>query len=282
MRNELFCCLLLLPLLALAQQEMEIVPLRHRTTEQVIPSLQPLVEPGGVLSGFGDQLIIKASRRNLEQLRQALSAIDRPLRRLLIRVSQTREVESRQQGVQVSGDVGFGNNVRIIQQRTVTPGGTQIEVRRGGSVIRAEGGEMRHSGGQQTAQSVQVVEGGRATIRVGRSIPLRFRQVVYGPHGAAVTHSQVYLDVGQGFVAVPQVVGERVSLEISPAFDTLGSGRQIETQRLSTTVSGRLGEWIELGGSQQQSDQQGRSWLGSEGAAVQDNRSIWLQVEELP
>ena len=77
MRNELFCCLLLLPLLALAQQEMEIVPLRHRTTEQVIPSLQPLVEPGGVLSGFGDQLIIKASRRNLEQLRQALSAIDR-------------------------------------------------------------------------------------------------------------------------------------------------------------------------------------------------------------
>ena len=172
--------------------------------------------------------------------------------------------------------------MRIIQQRTVTPGGTQIEVRRGGSVIRAEGGEMRHSGGQQTAQSVQVVEGGRATIRVGRSIPLRFRQVVYGPHGAAVTHSQVYLDVGQGFVAVPQVVGERVSLEISPAFDTLGSGRQIETQRLSTTVSGRLGEWIELGGSQQQSDQQGRSWLGSEGAAVQDNRSIWLQVEELP
>ena len=106
MRYGFFCCLSLIPLLALAQQEMEIVPLRHRTTEQVIPSLQPLVEPGGVLSGMGDQLIIKASRRNLEQIRQALSAIDRPLRRLLIRVSQTREVESRQQGVQVSGDAG--------------------------------------------------------------------------------------------------------------------------------------------------------------------------------
>ena len=281
MRKGFFCWLCLVPLLALAQQEMEIVPLRHRTTEQVIPALQPLVEAGGVLSGFGDQLIIKTSRRNLEQIRAALSVIDRPLRRLLIQVSQSRELESRRQGVQLSGQVDFGNNVRIIEQRTQTPGGAQLEIRRGASVIRADGGETRHSGGQQTAQSVQVVEGGRATIRVGRSIPLMFRQVVYGPHGAAVSHSQVYLDVGQGFVAVPQLAGEQVSLEISPVFDAPGAGGQIETQRLSTTVSGRLGEWIELGGSQQQSEHQGRALLGSERSAVQDNRSVWLRVEEL-
>ncbi|WP_374491627.1 secretin N-terminal domain-containing protein, partial [Zoogloea sp.] len=75
--------LLLVPLLALglflgmfsmawAQQEVEIVPLKSRTVDQVLPVLQPLVEPGGAVSGMNNQLIIKGSRRNREQLKQVL------------------------------------------------------------------------------------------------------------------------------------------------------------------------------------------------------------------
>ena len=38
------CCVvfLCLPLLALAQQSMELIPLKHRTMEQVLPVLQSL------------------------------------------------------------------------------------------------------------------------------------------------------------------------------------------------------------------------------------------------
>jgi len=35
---------------SLAQQALEIIPLRHRTVDQVLPALQPLVEPGGALT----------------------------------------------------------------------------------------------------------------------------------------------------------------------------------------------------------------------------------------
>jgi hypothetical protein len=35
---------------AWAQQRMEILPLHHRTLEQVLPALRPLLEPGGVQS----------------------------------------------------------------------------------------------------------------------------------------------------------------------------------------------------------------------------------------
>ncbi len=272
-----------IPLWVMAQTEMEIIPLRHRTGEQVVPALQGLLEPGGTLSAFDKQLIIKTSRRNLEQLRQALSVMDRPLRRLRIRVSQSREVESHQQSTQVSGDVSFGRNVRIIAPQAMPPETSRIEIRQGAAVLRASGSEVQHSGEQLSTQSVQVLEGGRAMIRVGRSIPLLFRQLAYGPQGRVVTTSQVYHDVGQGFVAVPQLVGERVSMEISPVFDTLvAGGGQLETQRLSTTVSGRLGEWIELGGSQQQSEAQVRMLSGKEGQRSMDQRSIWLLVEELP
>ena len=51
-------------------------------------------------------------------------------------------------------------------------------------------------------------------------------------------------------------------------------------ERLSTTVAGRLGEWIELGGSGRQAvgQQSGAFSVGTGDA--RDNRSIWLKVEE--
>ena len=48
-----FAVLMLLALSARAQNALEIITLRHRTAEHVLPSLQPLVEPGGTLSGLG-------------------------------------------------------------------------------------------------------------------------------------------------------------------------------------------------------------------------------------
>jgi type II secretory pathway component GspD/PulD (secretin) len=288
--RRLFLVLLCLAPFAQAQQGMEIIPLRHRTVEQVIPALQPFVEPGGALSGMNNQLILRGSARNREQVRQALAALDTPARRLMIRVSQNRDADSRQQGAEVSGNIGFGNNVRIIQPSGVG----QIEVRRGDSInssgnssINARAYDTRSTRDMRSSQMVQVVEGGRAFIQVGQSLPLPLRQVVLGPNGVVVTDSTVYRDVGQGFYAAPQLAGDRVTLEISPQFDTTGSERNlgnaavVNTQRLSTTVSGRLGEWIELGGSGQQSNGHERGNLGIGTSELRDSRSVWLLVEEL-
>jgi type II secretory pathway component GspD/PulD (secretin) len=271
---------------ALAQQEMEIIPLRHRTVEQVIPALQPFVEPGGVLSGMNDQLILRASAKNRAQVKQALAAIDQPARRLVIRVSQNRDAERYQQGAEVSDNVAFGNNVRIIQPSGGGQGGSQIEMRRGDSNVTTRVYETRSTRDARTGQMVQVVEGGRAFIQVGQSLPLPLRQVVMGPNGVVVTDSTVYRDIGQGFYAAPHLAGDRVTLEISPQFDTPGTQRYgdvnaINTQRVSTTVSGRLGEWIELGGSGQQSSARDRGNLSVGTSEVRDNRSVWLLVEEL-
>lgn len=272
------------PMFVLAQQEMEIIPLRHRTVDQVIPALQPFVEPGGALSGMNDQLILRGSARNREQIKQALAAIDTPQRRLVIRVSQNRDADSRQQGGGVSGNVAVGNDVRIIQPSTgTTPGGAQIEMRRGDSNVTARVYDTRTTRDARTSQSVQVIEGGRAFIQVGQSLPLPLRQVVRGQNGVVVNDSTVYRDVGQGFYAEPRLAGDRVTLEISPQFDTPGNQGygSVNTQRLSTTVSGRLGEWIELGGSGQQAAGRDRGNLSAGTSELRDNRSVWLLIEEL-
>src|SRR5690348_3741880 len=71
---------------AAAQNALEIIGLRYRTAEQVIPVLKPLVEPGGTLSGQGTQLFVRTSPANLAELQRALESIDRPAKRLQISV----------------------------------------------------------------------------------------------------------------------------------------------------------------------------------------------------
>lgn len=254
--SRFFVALLLFCLanVAAAQQEMEIVPLHYRSIEQVLPVLQPLVEQGGTISGMNNQLIVRASRRNRDEIRRALLAIDTPLRRLMIRVSQSRDAQVRQGGAQF-GRAG-GNNAGVY--------GT------------------RRQQDANSSQMVQVVEGGRAFIQIGQSLPLRMRQVVIGPRGAVINESTVYHDVGQGFHVEAHLAGDRVTLEISPQSDSLGTPPgSVNTQRISSTVSGRLGEWIELGGSGElaRNREYGTTSIGT--GSVRETRSIWLLVDEL-
>ena len=281
--KRLIALFLLLPLLAIAQQEMEIIPLKNRTVDQVMPVIRPLVEPGGALSGMNNQLILRASRKNRDEIKQALAALDTPARQLVIRVTQNRDAVMNRSGAEAFGSVG-NDHVRVTQSPTgVAAGGGTVVVRRGDSVVGGQVVETRSTRTASAAQSVQVMEGGKAFINVGQSIPLPMQQVVLGPGGAIVTNTTVYRDIGQGFYAEPRLASDRVMLEISPQFDTPGNAGygSVNTQRVSTSVSGRLGEWMELGGSGQQAAGTNRGNLSVGTSDVRDNRSIWLLVEEV-
>lgn len=254
----LLACLLSTPLWA---QQLEVIELRSKNVEEVLPVLLPLVEPGGTLTGMNNQLFLKASPRNRADIKQALAAIDKPARRLIIRVSQNRQAEHNARGAEASGQVVLGGSRR--------------------SHVEASVWDTKSVRGESAGQMVQTVEGGQAFIQVGRSLPVPMRQVIIGPGGAVINENVVYQDVGRGFYAVPRVNGNRVTLDISQQAASQGGYGSINNQRLSTTVSGRLGEWIELGGS-------GRQVSGNQGGALslstsdaRDNRSLWLMVEEV-
>lgn len=244
-------------------QQMEVIPLKSRSAEEVLPTLLPLVEPGGTLTGMNNQLFLRASPKNRADIKRALAAIDSPARRLIIRISQNRHAEEQARGAEASGQVVLGSTRH--------------------SNAEARVWDTQSARGEQASQMVQTVDGGRAFIRIGRSLAIPMRQVVIGPGGAVINERQVYRDVGQGFYALPRVNGQRVSIEISQQSDSLrmDPSGSINTQNLMSTVSGRLGEWIELGGSgRQASGQQGGAFsIGTSDA--RDNRSIWLKVEEV-
>jgi type II secretory pathway component GspD/PulD (secretin) len=212
---------------------------------------------------MNNQLFLRASARNRAEIKKALASIDTPTRRLIIRTSQNREAENNAQGAQASGQVVLGSSRN--------------------THVQAQVWNTKSVRGESAGQMVQTVEGGQAFIQIGRSLAIPMRQVVVGPGGAIINETVVYRDVGSGFYAVPHLNGQRVTIEISQQADSVASYRSgnINTQRLSTTVSGRLGEWIELGGAGRQSDRQQSGTLSLSTSDIRDQRSIWLKVEEV-
>ena len=273
---------LLLAGAAQAQQQLEIINLKSRTADQVLPQLRPFIEPGGALSGMNNQIFIRASDANRRQIKELLAALDRPPRRLLISVRQDADSTASARGGEVSGSVG-SDRVRIESRRTIV-GGAGVTVRSGDDVLRGQVYDSRSAGSERVSQQVQVVEGGRAYINVGTSVPVPLRQVVLTPGGAIVSDTVVYRDLGTGFYAEPQLSGDLVTLTISPTHDTPGSAGpgSANVQRLTTTVSARLGEWMQIGGSVQEesSDRDGALRYSTRRGGT--GRSVQLRVEELP
>lgn len=184
MYRTLLCVVLTLVCVqAAGQHALEVIPLRHRTVDQVLPALRPLLEPGATLTGQGTQLIVRTSPANLAELQRALDAIDRPLRRLVISV----RLDDAFQGS--SRDIGAGAQV----------------TNRGGRVeIRAD--ERRGNESGRVDQRIQVLEGGRAYIATGESTP--------------IFDGSVFRQSASGFEAIPRLAGDRVHVELAQRRDS--------------------------------------------------------------
>lgn len=254
---------------ALADQtRVELLPLKHRTAEEVIPLLRPLVGPEGGLSGTGYQLILRTTPENLAQIREILNTIDTAPRRLRIIVRQDADVEQSGTDVSASGHV-------VIRR---TPAGNASEVQ-GRVDIGAHGSQVNED--TTVSQQLMVLEGSPAYIQVGQSVPMVERHVDRSGRQVQAYDSVRYRDVTTGFYVLPRVHGDQVTLEINPHRQALNSRRngQVDVQEIHTTVSARLGEWIDLGGVTEQQNQRRSGILYSTRDAHSDRRRMLVKVE---
>jgi type II secretory pathway component GspD/PulD (secretin) len=252
--------------------EVEVIQLRYRTAEQVIPTLRPLVEPGGAISGMQSTVVIRASRANIAQLRQVLDTLDRTPRRLLISVRQDSGGSFERRGAGVSGTIASGD-VRV--------GVNEPPRRESGATISAY--DSSGTRDASTATQVQALEGSPAFIAVGQSVPVQSTVVTPTPGGQIVQRTTGFQNTGSGVYVIPRVSGDRVFLDI--AQQSSSPGRQgpgaANYQQISTTASGRLGEWFPLGGIDQSATRSQSGILyGSSGARTASS-SVWVKVDEI-
>lgn len=270
MKRLLF--VLLFALGAAQADEVEVIQLKYRTAEQVIPTLRPLVEPGGAISGMQSTLVIRASRANIAQLRQVLDTLDRTPRRLLISVRQDGGASFERRSAGVAGTVGSGD-VRV--------GVNEPPRRESGVTISAQ--DSSGTRGESVASQVQALEGSPAFIATGQSVPVQSTVVTPVPGGRVVQSTTGFQSTGSGVYVIPRVSGDRVFLEITQ--QSSSPGRQgpgaANVQQLSTSASGRLGEWFPLGGMDQSSTRSQSGVLqGSSGTRTAAS-SVWVRVDEI-
>jgi len=252
-------------------QMMEIFSLKYRTVEQMMALIRPLVPPPGTVTGIQNQLIVRSTPQNIAEVRAVLERVDTVPRRLLITVRQDADASVERDRLSVSGTVPLGRNSEII---VGAPGGSGVEAQ----VISSRRSEV-----DRNTQQIQALEGQPAFIQVGQSVPVPARQVVRGPFGTQVIDTVEYRETSTGFQVLPRVNGDRVFLDILPQRETPGNAGpgSVNTQRLSTTVSGRLGEWIDLGGATQVVDERQSVLLGRTTRTGTDQRRVLVRVEEL-
>jgi len=255
-----------------ARAEVETVPLKHRTVEQVIPILRPLLESAGALTGMNNQLVIRAGRKNITELRRVLDSIDVAPRRLMIYVRQESGGSSKAHGARVTGNAAAGG-VGVSSGL----GGHAIERR-----LSAQIADSRSAGEERVVQQVQAVEGAPALIQVGQSMPVTNRTTVRSPNaGIIVSDTMSYRDVTVGFEVVPRIAAEYVQVEISPRRDTVESEGGIGIQRIASNASGKVGEWFELESVTEDESRQSSGLVAGTVVLRQDNRRVWVKVEEI-
>ncbi len=254
--------------------EVEVIQLKYRTAEQMIPTLLPLVEPGGGLSGRQSTLVIRASRANIAQLKQVVATLDTMPRRLMISVRQDAAGSFVQRGAGVSGTVASGGDVRVGVNEPPRPQ----------SGVSAGVYDSRGTGDDRMTSQVQALEGSPAYISTGQSAPVRSTVVTPTPGGGSVVQSTTsYQNVASGFYVIPRVSGDRVFLDIAPQRATPGQQGpgSASYQQIVTTASGRLGEWFPLGGVDQSAAGSQSGILYGASSTRSGSSSVWVRVDEI-
>jgi hypothetical protein len=265
--------------IAARAQQLEVITLKYRNAEQVIPILQPLVAPGGTISGMNNRLFLRTTPGNLAELKRVLDVVDARPRQLAISVRQDADLERGGRGAQVSGSADLGDAGQVTVPGRPRPRGATATS--GGVEARVYSSESQRL--DRTSQSVRVLEGNTAFIRIGQSVPVQSQPVIVGPGGAVGQQWTQYRDVDSGFYVTPRVHGDSVTLEISAANDRVvdpATGAS-SIQRVQTVVSGRLGEWIELGATGEQRSRDESVILGRSSDASREYRRVLLKVEEV-
>lgn len=257
----------------------EVIPLGYRSVTEILPILRPLVPPPGTVAGLYTTLVIKSDVRTIEAVKQILRELDRAPQNLMVTVRH---------GISDSLRRSEGEAAIVIDQGDVrlAAGG----LRQGGALASGSDGasragvrvfDTRSTTRGREVQRLRVLEGHQAFIRVGESVPLAQRSIITFGGITSVQDSIEYRDVTSGFYVRPRLSGDRVLLEISPHRAQLSArgGGAIDIQEATTTVSGRLGDWIPIGGHSNQAQHSGAETLYSTRAYETETRSLFLKVD---
>ena len=275
------------PLTQAAEPELRVIPLKHRLADEVVPVVRPLLTPGESVSGMDSRLIVRATPRTFTQLERLLAEIDTPRRNLRISVRHDGESKRIQDSQGVSGDMRRGNTRIIVTNGTHSTGGVSVGHTGPDGNVKLHSERHITTTRDASSQNLTVLDGGRAFLRVGESILVQPFLVLVGNRLGVVAGIQYY-DVTTGFEVEPRIVNEasfteRIQLAVTPrlAFRSNQGTQTVNFQELRTVVTVKPGEWVDLGGAVESSNEVNRQILSTHRNTGSEDSRFLIRVDSL-
>lgn len=261
--------------------EVRVISLKHRLAEEVVPVLRPLLAPGESVNSMDNRLIVRAAPTTLALIEKTLSEIDTARRNLRISVRHAGQSAGTQNHQDISGHVQTGNTRIVVSNGNRDRGGVSVSGAGTNSALQVR--TERHSTRSQanSTQNLTVMDGGRAFLRVGESIPDVQQFLVWVGNRPAIMTGVQYRDVTAGFEVEPRIVGERILLRVSPrlAFRADHGVQTVHFEELHTQLTVLPGEWVDLGDIVGNAHELNRRILSSRQRSASDTSGFLIRVD---
>ncbi|ABE49107.1 secretin N-terminal domain-containing protein [Methylobacillus flagellatus] len=260
--------LITLPLICLPVQasalDFKMITLQHRFPQDILPAVEQLVLPEGSVTAIDHHLVVRATADKMSEVEALVERLDTAQRNVRIAV--------RHEDHAMQDNSAIGIDGRLRHGAPEMRGWFEEGVRFG---IDDSQATSRRSG----EQFLTVMDGERAFIQVGQSVPFTQQWVLLTSQYANIQQTIEFHDVTTGFAVRPRYIGDQVEVEITPRISRINARGFIDFEQLSTTVRAPRGEWLDIGGIMQNHDEVSRAILLQSQSATGKNTRLQIKVD---
>ncbi len=269
--KKLLLLLLLMCGCAFAETEFKIITLQHLFASDLLPIIEPMVGVDGAANGMNNQLIVRATPERMLEIEAIVAKLDVTKMNRKITVKSSNNVQSQQERTEATGAVKVGK-ITVANDRHAKPNSGRVDLERNSS-----------NSSQNSNQFVSVLDGERAFIKVGQTVPFTQEWVSITRRYIQIVETTDWHEITTGFAVRPRTIGDpnnkQVVLEITPRIAKLNSQGFIDFEDLKTIINVKLGDWVDIGGTMQTNDDVSRKILGVQSVSRQQQSSLVIKVE---
>lgn len=205
----------------------------------------------------------------MAEIEQIISTLDIARQNLKITINRNKNLSANGSSAEASGRKHIGN--------VAIETGNNRRIIRDGVALNIENQQSKSNIGN--TQFIQVIDGEKAFISVGQSIPYSQEWLTLTQRYVSVQRTTQFVTIDTGFAIRPRTIGNQIELEVTPRFSQLNQSGVIDFETLSTTIRASRGEWVDLAGIMQQKDDVSRAILSWQTNYQSSNSQLLIKVE---
>jgi type II secretory pathway component GspD/PulD (secretin) len=248
-----------------AETIIEIIPINNRPASEIQPLIDPMLDNTDRVIADGYNLIVKTTPDRLNAIKNFINTLDTRLHNLIITVIQSRQMSAEQ--LNAAARVNFNTPIDDLSKSS--------------GKITGYSNQSQNQNANENTQTIRTLEGNTAYIKAGNAYPIQNVQIYNSGYGyPAVSTSTQVIDATTGFAVTPRLAGQQAILDVSPWSDKANAHGQLETQSAQSTLKFNLGEWVELGGIDESSQNSAIGNLANNRQTSEKRLRILVKVDK--